>query len=262
MIKLYTGTPGSGKSLHLADVLYWRIKNHKGLVICNFEMNLANIKARRLKSEFIFLDNDQLTPNRLEQMAYDYESKIGRRAKEGELLLVIDECQLMFNSRDWQRGDRGGWLKFFTQHRKFGYDIILVAQFDRMIDRQIRSLIEYEWVHRKVSNYGIAGKLIGLVFLGSLFVCIKVWYPMKEKVGSEFFVGKKRYFNMYDTRKMFDGDSRRDGGVRGPAGAAEVHTEAIFVPDTQAEAIASELMKFGEENNKSEDGGKREASYT
>lgn len=85
----------------------------------------------------------------------------------------------------------GAVVCIFTQHRKLGYEVVLVAQFDRMLDRQIRSLIEYEWIHRKVSNFGIQGKLISAFCGGKLFVAVKVWYPMKEKVGSEFYMYRK-----------------------------------------------------------------------
>lgn len=208
MIKLYSGTPGSGKSLHLASYLYYRVKNHRGLVICNFEINLDNIKGKNKKSRFMCVTNDNLTPEFLmleaDKYAYEYEAKHRCHVPEGELLIVIDESQLMFNSRDWQQTRRNDWLSFFTQHRKYGYDIILVAQFDRMLDRQIRSLIEYEWVHRKINNYGIPGMILGFLSFGSLFVCVKVWYPMKDKVGSEFFKGNKKYFRLYDTRRKFE----------------------------------------------------------
>lgn len=60
-----------------------------------------------------------------------------------------------------------------------------------MIDRQIRSLIEYELVHRKVSNYGLIGKILSMISIGNLFVSVKIWYPMKEKVGSQFFKAHK-----------------------------------------------------------------------
>lgn len=92
---------------------------------------------------------------------------------------------------------------FFTQHRKYGYDIVLVSQFDRMIDRQIRSLIEYELVHRKVSNYGLIGKILSMISIGNLFVSVKIWYPMKEKVGSQFFKAHKKYYSLYDTYNIF-----------------------------------------------------------
>ena len=81
--------------------------------------------------------------------------------------------------------------------------VVLVAQFDRMLDRQIRSLIEYEWIHRKVSNFGIQGKIFSLLFGGKLFVAVKVWYPMKQKVGSEFFMYKKKFSDIYDTYALF-----------------------------------------------------------
>lgn len=63
--------------------------------------------------------------------------------------------------------------------------------------------IEYEWVHRKVSNFGIQGKLISAFCGGKLFVAVKVWYPMKEKVGSEFYMYRKRYADIYDTYALF-----------------------------------------------------------
>ena len=63
--------------------------------------------------------------------------------------------------------------------------------------------MEYEYRHRKVSNYGVVGFLMSAVFLGNLFVSVKIWYPMKEKVGSEFFIAKKKYYSLYDTFSLF-----------------------------------------------------------
>lgn len=206
MITFFSGTPGSGKSLHTAERIYWWLKMGKPCV-CNFAINLERIKSRK-PLRFTYVDNENLTPDYLISYADGYIREKGR-VKEGSLLLVIDECQLLFNARDWGHKRRNEWLKFFTMHRHLGYDIILVAQFDRMIDRQIRSLIEYEYKHRKVSNFGWRGKLISLFALGNLFVSVKMWYPLKEKVGSDFFRAKKVYYSLYDTYVMFD--SVKDG---------------------------------------------------
>ena len=75
-----------------------------------------------------------------------------------------------------------------------------------MLDRQVRSLIEYEYIHRKVSNIGWRGWFLSLVMFapGSLFVKVKVWYPMKEKVGSEFYRCQKKYYSLYDTFALLD----------------------------------------------------------
>lgn len=198
MIFLYSGTPGSGKSLHTASQIYWRLRNNKP-VLANFDIALEKVKKRPKRPlPFEYKDNLELTPQYCVQYARNYFSG-KKRVKEGKLLLVIDECQILFNSRDWNKPGRTDWLKFFTQHRKYGFDIILIAQFDEMIDKQVRALIEYEVIHRKVSNFGLAGFFFSLVFFGKLFVSVKFWYPIKERVGSEFFLASKRYYQIYDT---------------------------------------------------------------
>lgn len=193
MIFLYSGTPGSGKSLHTASVLYWRLKRGAP-VIANFDFRSERCSK---KPYFLYMNNEEMTPERLVWFSRNWFKE--HRFHEGAITLVIDESQILFNSRDWNRAGRSDWLSFFTQHRKYGYDVILVAQFDKMLDRQIRSLIEYEYVHRKVSNFGVFGMIFSLFAGGKLFVSVKVWYPMKEKVGSEFFKAKKKYYRLYDS---------------------------------------------------------------
>lgn len=201
MIFLYSGTPGSGKSLHVAERLYHLLRAGRPTV-CNFPINLNRIPKKK-RELFCYKSNLEITPDFL--IEFSREHFKGKKVKESSLLLVIDECQLMFNARDWSKSGRDKWLSFFTLHRHYGYDIILIAQFDRMIDRQIRSLIEYEYIHRKVSNFGLRGMLLCAVMLSpKLFVSVKVWYPMKEKVSSEFFKCKRKYYSLYDTYLMLD----------------------------------------------------------
>lgn len=201
MIYLYSGTPGSGKSLHVARVIRYTLMRDMP-VICNFRINPKYV---RHPEKFAYMDNVDLEPDKL--AAYSREYFGGGVPKEGGILLVIDECQTLFNAREWDKKNRADWNKFFQLHRHYGYDIILVAQFDRMIDRQIRSLIEYEQVHRKVSNFGAKGKLLCALMLSPrLHVAVKVWYPMKEKVDSQFFRASKKDYRLYDSYMIFDGD--------------------------------------------------------
>lgn len=202
MIYLYSGTPGSGKSLHQAKAIYWQLKLNKP-VIANFEINTDIFKK---KVPFIYLENSQITPENLINISETYFQN--HVFKEGTLKLYIDECQILFNAREWQQTGRKEWLSFFSQHRKYGYDIILVAQFDRMIDRQIRSLIEYEVIHRKVANFGSWGSFINACAFGNLFCTVTMWYPLKQKIDSHFFKANKKYFNLYNTYKVFDGNSK------------------------------------------------------
>lgn len=200
MISLYSGTNGSGKSLHMAIDIYGRVR-YGHMTVANFPINLENIKNGK-KNCFIVVENYELTPKKLVQISREYFSD--HKYKEGAIRLYLDEAQLLFNARDWGRKGRDSWLKFFSQHRKFGYDIVLVAQFDRMIDRQIRSLIEYEIIHRKVSNCGKFGKIFSFVSLSKLFVGVKIWYPLKKNVGSEFIKYSRKYQDLYDTNQFFD----------------------------------------------------------
>ena len=108
-------------------------------IIGNFATNFSSIKKR--KGFYIFMDNSELTPDKLIKFSQYYSQFKGRRVKE--------------------------------------------------------------WIHRKVSNFGIQGKLISAFCGGKLFVAVKVWYPMKEKVGSEFYMYRKKYADIYDTYALF-----------------------------------------------------------
>lgn len=198
MIYLYSGTPGSGKSLHQASDLYWDLRFNKP-VVANYQIN-TNVFHKKVP--FIYLPNDKLKPQELVEISKEYFSN--HKFKEGAIKLYIDECQIMFNAREWNIKGRDEWLIFFTQHRKYGFDIYLIAQFDRMIDRQIRSLIEYEVIHRKVKNFGFWGSLLNALCFGGLFVAVSVWYPMKERVGCEFFKAHKSLFEIYNTYETFN----------------------------------------------------------
>lgn len=202
MISLYSGTPGSGKSLHIAMRIYGRLRAGKPC-IANFKIFTENVRKKdNEKLPFTFISNDKLTPDYLVKYAYQY-FRIGqpdeKHIRENEILLIIDEAALLFNARTWMSKGRERWLYFFNQHRKYGYEVVLVAQFDGMIDKQIRSVIEYNICHRKVSNFGIGGKIINTFGGGGVLCAVKIWYPLNEVVGREFFKVHKKYFKIYDT---------------------------------------------------------------
>ena len=199
VLKLYSGTPGSGKSLDVARKIYQALRYGRP-VIANFDINTSLIP--KCRGTFISIDSYDLNPTVLRNYADVLFSKT--KFKEDYILLVIDEAQILFNSRAWNSKGRDDWIRFFSNHRKYGYEIVLIAQFDKMLDRQIRSLLEYEYIHRKVSNFGTKGKIMSLCAGGNLFVCVKFWYPIKEKTDSEFFKAKKKYYQIYDTYNRFD----------------------------------------------------------
>ena len=93
--------------------------------------------------------------------------------------------------------------------------MLLIAQFDKMIDRQFRALLEYEYVHRKVGNFGMVGWLMSLLFAGKAHVCIQRYYPLGQKLGSSWFFARKRIFRMYDSYGDF---ARKEDPATGAVG--------------------------------------------
>lgn len=239
-IWLYSGTPGSGKSFHAAKDIVRRLRKGGGL-ICNFPVNESFVPAKRLRAHVEYWDNSELTAERL--VAYALERhEIGR---EGQTLVVIDECQIIFNCRDFGRKDRNAWVTFFAQHRKLGFNVILISQSDRMLDRQIRSLIETEVRHRKLNNYGLGGMFLTLFSFGrTWFIAIDYWYGgNKLKLGQTVFPYRKCYSEVYDSYKLFSdmvtaggdvcaGGDRASGGAPGngvPAAADQEQKQALVL---------------------------------
>lgn len=196
MIYLFSGTPGSGKSLDMARCILNDLKFNRP-VICNFPISLPK-RLKKKENLFQYWDNENLSPSALVRFSNEY-FKV-HKFKEGQICLYIDECQLLFNARTWNVKGRSDWNAFFTNHRHFGFDIILVAQFDRMIDRQIRSLIEEEVIHRKLNNMGWMGLFFRVLFLSpTLFIKISMYYPLHEKLRTSFFRYNHSYAKIYDS---------------------------------------------------------------
>jgi len=194
MIKFYSGTPGSGKSLHTAEDIITTLRRRRNVIsTVNVDLNVISRNGSKKIGEFIYIPILELTPKFL----YTYAFKNNRKGKEGQTLIVIDECQILFNPREHQRNNRAEWILFFTKHRHLGYNITLVSQFDRLVDRQIRSLFEYETKHRKLNNV-----LFLLPF--TVFVLIEYWYGVGMMVSKRFMFYKKHTASVYDSYVMYD----------------------------------------------------------
>lgn len=210
MIWLYSGTPGSGKSYHATKDVIFNLRHSTG-VICNFPVNVKAV--RRAKAHFEYVDNGDLTPDYL----FRFSKKYHKYGKEGQTLIVIDEAQLIFNCRTFANKDRQSWIKFFSQHRKLGFNVILIAQSDRMLDRQIRCLIETDIRHRKLNNYGMFGFMIGLLFFNaSIFYCSEYWACGNSiKVGGKWLIYNPRVSRIYDSYEIFEERETASAGMGG-----------------------------------------------
>ncbi|ODA41064.1 zonular occludens toxin domain-containing protein [Desulfosporosinus sp. BG] len=197
-ISFYSGTPGSGKSYNAICQILWALRLNK-MVIANFPIKFTDKEIKRgYDKRFFYLPNEQITVESL--VVFAIEHGMIEKKKESQCLVVIDEAGGRFNCRESLKTDRAEWIDFFSQYRKLGYYFILVAQNDRMIDKQIRGFVEYEMIHRKVNRFGPFR-----ILPFTLFVCVEKWYVVKQKVGAEFILYRKRIANRYDTYAMFTG---------------------------------------------------------
>lgn len=160
MIEVQQGTPGSGKSATAVARAILHLKKG-GVVAANFSLvdGWADVIAgRMIRSRFSAQYRyDQAASMyqrfyRVNSLEAIREIKPREQAvglykddgtySEGAGLLLLDEAQLIFNARNFQKNM--DWIEFFTQHRKIGWNVIMIAHTIEMIDKQIRPLAEYE----------------------------------------------------------------------------------------------------------------------
>ena len=191
-ITLFVGTPGSGKSLHAAAEVVEAL-SHGKTVVCNYPMSFHRWKRVR-NNRFVQIPDEELTPDRLIEIS----RCVFKPGKEGQGVLVVDEASILFNCREFTRSDRSAWVRFFAQHRHFGWDIILITQFDRAIDRQIRSLVEFLVMHRRFDNMGAYGALFRLLHV-PVFITVTYWYQLHHKCKTQFSFLDKKVASVYDS---------------------------------------------------------------
>lgn len=217
-IELYTGFVGSGKSfcatklgVNIVDAPFSR-----RYVIANFP-----IRPKKRKLHFLYkgenkykpLDRWIYKPN--EELTVDFLVKksleMGWNKKESSCLIIFDEASIPFNARTYQRRDRLDWIKFLSQSRKFGYDVIFITQDARMLDKQIRSLCEFEIVHKKLNNM-FALSWLSLLRL-TIFAQVKYWNGTNARYtrGQLRLVRySKKVAQRYDSLRLFDMEEKKN----------------------------------------------------
>lgn len=221
MLVIYKGPPGTGKSYHAVkdglDHIYTRRDGH---VIANFDITRSREGSRNWVKEqkWHYLEEWPESPEVLVRMVYEFGTP-GK--KEGTVKVFCDEAGIYFNSRDWQINPRvrKEWIRFFSQSRHLGVDVVFIVQDERMLDRQIRSLCEYIVSHAIMNRYGIL-KLLPF----KLMVAVSRWqagnfrgqmsvYPLLPWVAKRY--NHMAMFGQY----LQEPEAAKAAGVGGPAEA-------------------------------------------
>lgn len=243
MVNVYTGTPGSGKSLHSARSIL-RMLNTGCRVISNFPINLGMIKPK-YRNKFFYVPDKDLKPRYL----FEFAKKYHIEGKEDQTYIFIDEAQRIFPiDRVYEL--RKDWEQFFQLHRHFGFSVVLVTQNLSYINKGIRIQTEYEIKHRKCNNYGFGGLLLSAFHI-PLFVAITYWQGTKDRIFSDFFLYHKKYSKLYNSFGNFDTLFSFDDIVLEEPESVEEDLEEVDQEDL--EEIDAGSSEFDEENIESWD---------
>jgi zona occludens toxin len=235
---IFTGTLGSGKSYHALCLGLEKVRaKRENIVVANFPIVAKNDKE---KKRWFYQEN--LTVDFLIKKSFSE----GIYGKEGRGLVIIDEAPLMFNSRDsfMQSKERREWIKFFSLSRRFGYDIILISQDLRMIDRQIRTMAEYEVKHVCANRYGwlswipiktffyvwfwSGGKFKGGLQVGFLLPWVARRYDTMKQFSPSPELIELAYKHGYNIKP--EAGEPDPGGEGGAPGAALLQSEGNVIP--------------------------------
>lgn len=208
-IEFFDGTPGSGKSYHALEMIIDKLD--KGYhVIANFPLNFTQKMIRNGDADrFMYIPDEFLLGENGMALLWKISSEIIEDGKhrfylrgEGECLVVIDECGNYFPADESASPVQKLWKLFLRQHRKMGFDILMISQGMDDINRTIKGLVEYEVSHRK-ANRVAPFKWLPWTF----FFYVRYWRSDRKRqlLGSESSVYVKRFASLYDTNMMFGG---------------------------------------------------------
>lgn len=225
MIELYSGTPGSGKSLHTAhEIKQWLQVGKNVISTCDMDTDLMflnpfqklyvrftkrkpkHIKRDKRQDNFYYIPIEEVTPDYL----YSFAARYHKFGKEHQTIVFLDECVAIFSPTALAE-DRDGikkwnsWDTFFRKHRHIGFDLVLIPQSKKLIQRKVIEYCEFEVKHYNRKNQGFLGWLFSLFCGGSLFSWSRCWRGTGNKPFEQgFFTYKPIYGLMYNSYSMFD----------------------------------------------------------
>lgn len=224
MIEMYTGTPGSGKSLHTVhEIRAWLRAGKKVISTCDIDTDLCflniwqklyikhtgkkpkKIKHNKKQDNFYYIPIEEVTPDYLYRFAAEHHIY----GKERQTIVFLDECVSIFSPTVLSE-DRNGikkwnaWDEFFRKHRHLGFDLVLIPQSKKLIARKVIEYCEFETKHFNRKNQGFLGSIFSLFCGGSLFSWSRFWRGTHGKpLEQGFFTYKPLFGLMYNSYSMF-----------------------------------------------------------
>jgi hypothetical protein len=127
-------------------------------------------------------------------------------------LLVLDEVATFLNSRTWNQRDRQDLISWLLQSRKFGWDLLFLAQHPRLVDAQVRdSLFDLIGVVRRLDKirlpfFGKIASLFGVRLKMPRVHVAALRYGMHQDspIAERLWCRGTGLFRAYDTTQKID----------------------------------------------------------
>lgn len=150
MIIGFAGTPGSGKTYEAVKKIIDNLMTGR-VVYTNIE-GLDDGECKEMIKAITGL-SDLAIVRQLKVLEEDQLEEFWMHIEPG-CLVVIDEVQKYFSSRDWQSEKNKIFGYWASTHRHNGFDVVLITQSVERVDTAVRSLFEWTYVFRKINFFG------------------------------------------------------------------------------------------------------------
>lgn len=197
------GVLGAGKSLcATSKAVEYAAKGRR--VVTNFFLDLGPACRRRdslLAKAHVEIISAQ--PTSAELIALGRGGPSEREAG----LLILDECGVILNSREWNDGDRMAVLSWLLHTRKLGWDVIFLVQHHSMIDKQIRiAVCQYNVYLQRLDalSVPIVSWFFKIPFPQVHVGVVRYGFSANSPVSDRWVFQGKNLYGCYDTQWMSD----------------------------------------------------------
>ncbi|MGD9950727.1 MAG: zonular occludens toxin domain-containing protein [Desulfobulbus sp.] len=159
MIIGFTGTPGSGKTYEAVNKINDNLR--LGRVVYTNIDGIFDPECLEMIKSYCGL-SDYALARQLRPIVSPVDGEdpilIFWMHVEPGSLIVLDEIHKWFSNRDWNKETNKEFGYWASTHRHNGYDVVLITQNIERVDAAVRSLLEWNYVYRKVNFLGSAVK--------------------------------------------------------------------------------------------------------
>jgi hypothetical protein len=202
MIYIVTGKLGSGKSLLAVDrAIQYASEGRR--VAANFHMDFTPIchtPGSHISKTPVTVIPSIPTTKDLLMLGF------GGEREDTAGALFLDECAQFLNSRTWQGKDREGMINWLLHARKRAWDVFLIVQHERMLDKQVRdALAEYVVTIKRTDRLKVP--FVPIKFPRLHVGIVRYGLDQNAMVADRWITRGGQAMECYDTRAIFNDDS-------------------------------------------------------